>query len=89
MKQIGQYQIYYLGEISTGDATPSRRQLEHIRTGTVTMVGGGGSAIDLMAGDSFPVVFAGVDRYPGCPEVYEEGVLWSITTPSAFCGTFA
>ena len=49
-------------------ATLSRWQLEHYRTGTVTMVGGDGSAIDLMAGDSFPVVLAGVDRYPGCPE---------------------
>jgi hypothetical protein len=59
--------IYQVGEVKTGNADLTRRQLANYATGFIQIIGNKGIPVGLYPNDIVPGVYIGVDRFPGCP----------------------
>lgn len=59
--------VWYLGEVKTGNAGLSRNQHINYYSGLTQIRSGNASHIFLDMGDVIPVIWDGVDRFPGCP----------------------
>jgi hypothetical protein len=59
--------VYVIGEVKTGNAGLSENQLQNYGTGFAQVIGQNGLPVGLEPDEVIPVVWAGIDRFPGCP----------------------
>jgi hypothetical protein len=59
--------VYQLGEVKTGGGDLSGRQRQNYGNGLAQILSNNAGALGLDYGDVIPVVFLGIDRFPGCP----------------------